>query len=122
VLAEAATTAVFTPAPPALVLAHAAASAVFASTPLPLVLADAATSAVFAPALLPLVFAQSRSLAGLLGCRRMSCRSCDQVQCIGCAHTSLSVLAVLALWPSGCVPLQHSLRARCVSLQAIRMI
>jgi len=54
-----------------LVLADAATAAVFARAPPPLVLTDAATAAVFAPAPLPLVLAQGRSLAGLLGCRRM---------------------------------------------------
>ena len=51
-LAEAATTAVFTLAPLPLVLAEAAATAVFAPAPYPLVFAEAAAAAVFAPALL----------------------------------------------------------------------
>ena len=46
VLAEAATTAVFVPAPHPLVPAEAADPAVFAPAPLPLVLADAAAAAV----------------------------------------------------------------------------
>ena len=122
VLADAATSAVFTLSPVPLVLADAATAAVFTLALPPLVLAEAAAAAVFAPALLPLVLAQSRSLAGLLGCRRMSCQSYDQACGIGCVHISLFMLAALSLWPSGCVPLQHSLLARCGSLQAIRVI
>jgi len=85
VLAEAAATAVFTPAPHPLVLAQAAAAAVFALAPLPLVLTEAAAAAVFAPAPLPLVLTKAaatehRGLAGLLGCRRIQRRSCDQVR------------------------------------------
>jgi hypothetical protein len=91
------------------------------------VLADAATAAVFAPAPLPLVLAEDRGLAGLLGCRRMwrwSCGwTCGRARCIGWVHITLFVLAALALWPSGCVPLlQHSLLAPCGSLRAIRAI
>jgi len=108
VLAEAAATAVFARAPAPLVLAEAAAAAVFALAPHSLVLAEAAASAVFAPAPHALVLAQGRGLAGLLGCRRMWCRSC--ARCIGWVHTTLFVLAALSLWPSG--PLQHSLLAR----------
>ena len=131
--ADAATTSVFTPASLPLVLADADTAAVNAPASLPLVLAeavtvfepapplvltDAAATAVFAHDLLPLVLAQGMSLPGLLGCSRMSC----QAQYIGCVHTSLFLLAALSLWPSGCVPLQHSLLARFSSLQTIRGI
>ena len=119
VVTDAAAAAIFTRAPPPLVLAQVTTAAVFTRALPPLVLADAAAAAVFAPAPHALVFcAEGRSLAGLLGCRRMSCRT----RCLGCVHTSLFVLAALSLWPSGCVPLEHSLLACCGSLQAIRVI
>ena len=105
-----------------LVFADAAGTAVFAPAPHPLVLTEAAAAAVFASAPLPLVFAQGRGLAGLLGCRRTWCWSCGQVRCIGWVHTTLFVLAVLSLWPSECVPLQHSFLACHGSLQAVRVI
>jgi len=68
VVAEAATAAIFTPAPLLLVLEEAATDTVFTPAPLLLVLAEAAAAAVFAPSL-PLVV-EGRGLARLLGCRR----------------------------------------------------
>ena len=72
-----------------------------------------------------LVLAEDRGLAGLLGCRRMWRRSCgcSRARCVGWVRITLVVLAALALWPSGCVPLlQHSLLALRGSLRAIRVI
>jgi len=120
--ADAAAAAVFAPALPPLVLAEAAAAAVFTNTLLPLVLAEAAAAAVFAPAPPFLVLTERRGLVGLLGCRRMFCKSFGQTRFIGWVHTTLLVLAALSLWPLGCVPLQHSLLVRSGSLQAIRVI
>ena len=120
VLTDAVAAAGFTRASLPLVLADAAAAAVFATAPLPLVLAEAAAAAVFAPAPLPLVFAQHR--AGLLGCERMWRQTCGHAQCTVKVHTTIFVLVALSLWPSVCVPLQHSVLARCGSLRAMSVI
>ena len=125
VLAEAAPTAVMTLALMPLVLTEAADSAVLARVPLQLVLADAASTAVLTPAPLPLVLTEDRGLAGLLGCRRIWRWRCgwSQAQCVGWVHITPVVLAALALWPAGCVPLaQHSLLALRCSLQTINVI
>ena len=121
VLADGIAAAVFARAPLSLVLADTTAAAVFALCPHSLVLADAAAATVFALAPLPLVLTEDRGLAGLLGCRRMWHRSYGNARCIGWVHTSLFVLATLSLWPS-CVPLQHVLLARRMSLWAISVI
>jgi len=105
VLADAAFTAVFAPAPLPLVFAKATLVAVFAPALLPQVLADAAAPAVFAMTPHPPVLAEAaaantlciyssafgaegRSLAGLLGCRRTWRQSCGQGRYIAWVHTT----------------------------------
>ena len=116
---DATAVAVFAVAPPPLVLADAATATVFALAPHPLVLAEAAATAVFASTLLLLILTQDRGLAGFLGCRRMWCRNCVHSGSNFQVRTTLFVLAVLALWPSG--P-QNSLLACHSNLRAIRVI
>ena len=98
-LADAASTTLFTVASPPLMLADAAAATLFTSAPLPLMLADAAAATVLTSAPPSLVLAQSRGLAGLLGCSRMQLRSRGLVRCARCAGSTLLVLVALIALP-----------------------